>query len=101
MHDSGFTPPTVPQARGVVAGLHSHGAVPDPAVLDAARATLATSLLDREIRTRLAQSGARLNDAQVGHLVGLLLIECGVAAESIARIEADVRAAVRAAGGAR
>ncbi|MBT0995448.1 hypothetical protein KIN34_14265 [Cellulomonas sp. DKR-3] len=91
--------PTPRQATGAVAGLYSHGAVPDPSTLDAARATLATATLDKAIRDSIARTGTALNDAQVGHLVGLLLAESGVPAVAVAKVEHMARVAVARAHG--
>ncbi len=90
--------PTTRQAVGSVAGLHSAG-LPDPSRLDAARATLATSLLDRDIRERISRTGTSLSDAQVGHLVGLLLAESGVPATDVEKVEYIARVVVARAHG--
>jgi len=91
--------PTALQATAGVGRLYSHGATPDPSVADAARATLATSLLDRDIRERIARTGTTLNDAQVGHLVGLLLAESGVPGSDVEKVEYIARVVVARANG--
>lgn len=94
MQNDKYDPLTVPQARGAVAGLFSRGAVPDPSVLEAARAALATSMLDREIRMRAGIAETTLDDVQVGHLVGLLLATCGVGGSVVMEVESLVRRVV-------
>lgn len=99
MPDNRYTPPRVPQARGAVAGLHSHGATPKPSLLDAAKATLCCSNIDVAIRRAVQAAGTAMNGAQVGHLVGLLLAESGVGASVIAEVESLTRKLVVAAQG--
>ncbi|GAB3875393.1 hypothetical protein [Terrabacter terrigena] len=85
-------------ARNQLAALHSRGATPDPEAKAAAQRTLATAKIDKAIREALAVAPG-LDDAHVGHLVGLILNASGVDGETSIRVERDVRAAVVAAQG--
>ena len=86
-----YTPPTPVQARAAVAGLYSHGAVPDPSVAELAKARLCCSNIDAAIRRFTADSGTSMDDVQVAHLVGLLLGSAGVSYNVAARVEDLVR----------
>lgn len=89
-------PDSVIYARNKLAALHSRGATPDPEVKAAAQRNLATSKLDKAIREGLAAS-PHLGDAQIGHLVGLILNCSGIDGDTSRRVEFNVRAAVVAA----
>lgn len=81
------------QATARLAGLSSHGRVPDPEVEDDARRDLAHAKLQRALRE--AQSSApALNPHQVEHLVGLLMAPGGTDEHAAERLERAVREAV-------
>jgi len=86
------------RARNKLAALHSYGATPDPDAEAAARANLATSKIDKSIRDSLAVS-PHISDAEIGHLVGLILNQSGIDGETSTRVEREVRAAVVASRG--
>lgn len=87
-------------ARSELARLHVKPD-PDPEDVMQARAKLVCARLDNRIREYTSQAGVRLNDAHVGHLVGLLLSVSGVDGDTVARLEKSVReAAAAVAGGA-
>ena len=77
-------------------GLRTYGRVPTPEEENEAASSWRTARLDEELRGT-ERAGIRLDDAQAGHLVGLLLMICKVSGDEVERIEADARAAVRAA----
>lgn len=89
----------VRRAAALLGGLSAHGRTPDPEVEAQARRTLATARIDRELRETEA-NGVVLNDAQAGHVVGLLLAGCDVPPEVATFLENAVRQAVRDAQGA-
>lgn len=84
---------TPAEARNRLARAHINGS-PPPEVDEELRSNLATSNLDAAIRKHTYQ-GRRLDDAQIGHLVGLLLMQSFVDGETVTRVEAYVRQAVR------
>lgn len=59
-------------ARNVVSRLYSTGIEPDPVIVRAARAQLATSKIDKAIRESMAACPGPLHHAQVEYLVGLI-----------------------------
>lgn len=67
-----------------------------PSEVDEARAAYVTAKLDNAIRRAVAETlrGVRLDDVQVAHLCGLLLMETGVSGPDVQLIEHHVRAAV-------
>ncbi len=80
-------------ARNKLAAAFRKVAPPTPDVEAQLRADLATSKLDAAIRQALR--GARLGDAHLGHLIGLLLNESGVDGATSTVLEKMVREAVR------
>jgi hypothetical protein len=76
-------------------GLRTYGRQPTPEEENHAAASWRTARLDDELRGT-ARAGIRLDDVQVGHIVGLLLSICHVPGDEVERVEADVRALVRA-----
>lgn len=83
------------RARNTLARLYRNKGEPDADQVAAAKANLATSFLDREIRIRTTE--VLLDDANVGHLVGLLLMQAGAAGADVTEIESLARFAVRKA----
>lgn len=77
-------------------GLSSYGRTPDREEEAAARRSLATARVDREIRS-IDAAGVRLNDVQAAHLIGLLLGTCGVGYDATTKIEKLVRSAINEA----
>lgn len=86
-----YVPPTPLQARAALGGLHTRGAVPDPAIVELAKAKLVCANIDAAIRRHVADAATSMNDVQTAHLVGLLLAEAGVSYNVAARVEDLVR----------
>lgn len=81
------------QARNELARLYQRGGNPEPEVAADARAALALAHIDREIRLRTQD--VQLDDQRAGHLVGLILMQCGVSGDDVTEIEILTRSAVR------
>lgn len=87
---------SVTKTRSALARLSAHNRNPDPDEVAEARANLACANIDQRIRESI-RSGARLGELHAGHLIGLLLSHCHIPGDEVDRIEAEVRALVRAA----
>lgn len=87
---SKYEPLSTASARGRLSSAIVHGGD-----VDAARATLVTANLDREIRRHMKNGGLGLSDVQVAHLVCLLLSENGVAGSVVDDLYSVIRDVVR------
>jgi myo-inositol catabolism protein IolC len=72
-HEPVIGPLDTVAARNVVSRLYSTGIAPDPAVVRAARAKLATAKIDKAIRESMAACPGPLHPAQVEYLISQIL----------------------------
>lgn len=83
---------SITKSRSDLARLHRGEPNPDPELKRLYKANLATANLDKKIREQVR--GVELGPAHVAHLVGLILMESGVAGANVALIEKLARDAV-------
>lgn len=87
----------ITRARSALSRLYVYGREPSPEEVAAARARLAAAKIDRAVRESL--QGIKLDESQIGGLVGSLLTCNGVDTATAAPLQRECAAAVASVAG--